>query len=645
MLPIANTRALFAGAFLLTGAPLFTDLPATSLTAPLAKLASAAHAAESVQVTDIRIAGEVISLDIPLATVEGSNLSGPELKALFTASPANQPLTARLAALVATRVSIPELIITTKTGNITQVTRYLDVELRDIAKGIIARSTAARSVISETTIVKDEKSAEETKAVYSGTTGAVTMDTVDIVLSAELLSNEGAATAGDRPTRLLHGPFSISDYRMTQRVDDATTAETGPLNVAFTIETIEGKGISARMPRRPLSELLNLLEAKNDDYEDLSNAEKRTLLTGISDILSSFDFDESTARNINVEVKGEQDGTEFSLNLDSIGFSYVDQELDFSLDKLAASGRAEGSPRPSTASLGKFTISDLSFKPTIAAIDSVAEELARPESDKKDGSADEANAIDSARFAPSGGRVALADLDVKIDPAEDNADPVAFSVKSFETTTGGHVSNGVSSFETELTDLTIQVPDEKDDDLIGQLRALGYKELTLSSVLRGNWDSATKRLTVDTLSLSGVDVGSVVASARLNNVSEQAYSGDLGLTLLALEQAALANLTLVLEDGGLHQRFVQQQVAQGGGSKEEITQQYAALATLSIPALLGDTPVARQLATAASRFISGPGKLTITAKARNPEGVPLPELSSGAPPAVTLQQFDIEASN
>ncbi|MGV6872444.1 hypothetical protein ACUSIJ_07100 [Pseudochelatococcus sp. B33] len=651
---ISNVRTVLAGALLLMGAQIVTgpSAPEREASGPgpahagvLAWLVPAAQAAEPLRLADIRIGNDAVSVEIPQASVEGSNLTQPELQSLFDDSaqttPAGRSVAERLAAFSAALVTIPELTVTVMGGGTTQITRYFDVELRDIASGVIGRATAGRASSSVTAERKDENGDTNEEERFSGTIGRIAVEAVDTVFTARLLTGDASGSAsGERPTQPLHGPFTISDYRFTQHASD----ENDELTVEVTIDTIAGEGVSARQPRTPLSQLFGMLDATGDDLDDLPPEKLRILLIGFADLLSSFDFGKTTASDVNIRSEGTADGVDFTVRIQSIASHYGDQQLGLVFNDIAASSqpkaKADGKTEPDTVSIGRFAVENLSFGSTITAL----EEAARSDLTGKDGNS---ALLDGARFAPTGGRLMVADVDVDVDISDEEskqADRFAFSIRTFETTTGGNVAGGRSHFETVLTDLHARLPDT-DADGLRELRALGYEELTISSVFRGNWDEATNQLAIDTLSLSGVDIGSIAAGARFGNVGRDAYSGDISLILQALEQSSLHDLTLTLEDGGLFERFVKQQSAAGAGSEDELRQQYAALASIGIPALIGETPAARKIANAVSRFATAPGKLTLTAKARDPQGVPLSTLDLDAAPAKLMEHFDITTSN
>ncbi len=646
---IPNVRPLLAGALMLSAAPLFAgfepggaDMGRAGLLAWLAP--AQAHAAEALRLTDITIGDDDASVEIPAATVEGSNLPLAALQSLFDTNAkgplAGRSVSERLEGFSATRVTIPELTVTLSAEGTTTVTQYFDLELRDIINGVIGRATARRTASTETVSWEDDEGNTTEETTLSGTSGENTVEAVDTAFAARVLGG-GAVSTAERETRRLYGPYKISDYRFTQTVDENAEDEEDPMSVEVAIKSVAGAGALARQPRASLPGLFGALTSAQDGFDDLPGDKKRTLMAGVSDLLSSFDLEEATISGISARTKGRSDGGEFSTDIESIVLSYIDQKLDIAVNGVSVSNRAAGEKaQPDKVALKRLALGNLSFKPTVAALDEVARTGWQDEKDEK-------SPLDGARLAPTGGRLTISgvDFDVSVGDTETKQEErVTFSIKSFETTTGGNVADNLARFDTVLTDLHVKLP-ESDTDGVRELRALGYKDLTLSSVLRGSWDEARSELAIDSLSLSGVDIGSIALGARFGNIGREAYSGDLGVTLEALEKSLLHEVTATLQDDGLFGRFIKQQADAGAGTEAEIKQQYGALATIGIPALLGDTPAARALATAISRFATSPGKLSITAKARDPKGIPVKSLDLEGEPAKLLERFDVTTSN
>ncbi|MFT0892604.1 hypothetical protein [Pseudochelatococcus sp. G4_1912] len=596
-----------------------------------------AQAADNVTVEDIVLEGEIISLEIPRAIVNGTSLTEAELTALFDAK-SKKPLAERLSELTASSIIIPELTSTIVMGERTQVDTYYNVEMRDVIKGVIGKMTSAR-ITSSTTVEEED---EETE-IQSATYGQSSIEALDTVFAARLFTESD--TSENRKTQQLYGPSSNNDIRLA--IAPADEEEAGGFTVS--IASTKSTGVSARLGRNPLSSILELADTAETDFEKLPVEKKRALLIAGADILSSFDIGETTVSNM-VITDGAEDvsKSKYAVRIGSFVMRYIDQELKFAFDDLSFSNKAEKG-KDDVASMKHFSIDGLSFKSTVSAL--VEASKSEFEKDK--------NPFEGTYPAPTGGRLVIEGVDVDADisspPVEETKDGkdattaslspstperLTFSLKAFDTTLGGDVSNDITTFQTTLTDLHFPLTASLAEmDGLKELRNMGYADITLSSAFQGQWDKAKKEFTIDTLSFAGRDIGSIGASARLGNVS---VSNDINVIFSALEKASLHGFTMTLENSGLFEHVVKQQAKEGAGTEDEIKQQYAALATVGIPAIIGDTPVARKLAAAVSRFASSPRKLSITATAKDPAGVPIKALdASNAEPSALLERFDI----
>lgn len=584
---------------------------------------SAAYAASDISLANIGISGNGVEIAIPSAAITGSSLPEAELRALFATGAGSLP--ARLGTLSATRIAIPELTVTQHSGGVRQVTTYFDMELHDVVNGVIGSLRSARSAVTAT--LTDDSG---DKVQFTGTSGETSVEKFDTVLLARLFGGDetdGAARDREQPAQPLHGPFSIKDYRVTGNADDAT--------FSMEIAGIDGEGLSVRPGSTSLSELAGLAEAGSGNFDSLSPDGKRKVLAGLAGLLSGLELGETTASGVTVSQTGAHAKEDnYSLRVDTIRTRFIDRKLGFSFEGITFEGNA------GKASVRTFAVEDLSFRSTASAL----AEAARPDPDNPD------ITLDNARLAPEGGRLRVenVNVDFNIDDADgkqvnDASGRVAFSIASFTSMTDLVPDGDSAQFETVLDGFHALLP-ATDNDGVNQLRELGYDEVTLSATARGHWTAEGGRLAVEALSLSGKEIGSIDVRARLGQVDRRAFSGDTDLALQALGKATLHDITLTLENKGLFERIVKRQAADA--SPDDVKQQFAALATIGIPAVIGDSAAARKIASAVARFANSPGKLALTATAREPAGVGIGTIDFGASePRAILDRFDISTAN
>lgn len=631
----SKTLTTLASAFILLGATVIDKAIDTHLLVPASALA-----ADNVTIEDISFTGETASLEIPRAIVNGTSLTETELAAIFDQK-SKKPIAERLSALSAASIIIPELILTHEVDDATQVITYYNVELHNVSNGVIGKATSARSAITSTIDEEDEET-----EVLSGSIGSISIDSIDTAFTARLLTEADSSEL--RKTQKVHGPFSINDYHIVAFSDEEANDD----GLTLSIKNIKGAGLSARMGHSPFLNIIGLANVSDSEFEGLPAEQKRAVLRGLSDIFSSFDVGETIASGIMITDANEDTSkSKYAMRIGSIGTLYDDQKLRLVFDDISFINKSE-TGKDNTASIKHFGLEELSFKPTIAALNEASK------ADLKNNK----SPLDGVALAPTGGKLAIEGINVDYDIGNSTAEDIAenatqtntdtivpnaperltFSLKAFNTMLGTDLTNGIAHFHTTLTDLQVPLVHLRDMSGMQELRDMGYTDLTFSSVFKGEWNEAKQQVTIDTLSFSGQGIGSINASARFGNVTKEALSNNIDAVFAALDQASLHEVSLTIENGGLFERIVKQQSKSGAGTEDEIKQQYAALATVGIPALIGDTATARKLATAVSRFANSQRKLSITATAKDPKGVPVNSLDLGnAEPGSLLERFDI----
>ena len=72
--------------------------------------------------------------------------------------------------------------------------------------------------------------------------------------------------------------------------------------------------------------------------------------------------------------------------------------------------------------------------------------------------------------------------------------------------------------------------------------------------------------------------------------------------------------------------------------------EYGIAAAMGIPAMLGNSPSAKAIAQAVARFVAKPGRLSISARARQPAGFGVADFMSGPDPASVLNALEVTAT-
>ena len=119
-----------------------TTLPAGALLTNSPLGIPAAHAQQTVTVENLTIETGIGTIKIPKLEAEDSSVAAAEIQDLLTA-PSAADAASKIAAISATRWTVPEIIFEQKLGAVNQTITYRDVVLEDIVNGRIARMNMA----------------------------------------------------------------------------------------------------------------------------------------------------------------------------------------------------------------------------------------------------------------------------------------------------------------------------------------------------------------------------------------------------------------------------------------------------------------------------------------------------------------------
>jgi hypothetical protein len=210
------------------------------------------------------------------------------------------------------------------------------------------------------------------------------------------------------------------------------------------------------------------------------------------------------------------------------------------------------------------------------------------------------------------------------------------SVEGQATYTGDYPVRGSGM----LKDLTIEPPKAS---AFGQsLVAFGYDKIDIGLTIDGTYDPGAGTYAIDDYTISGANAGTFDFKAQLGGIDKSAFTGDRKMRLAALANGNVSSAAVSFADKGLFAKAVAFVAKTQKKTQTEVKQQWSAIATQLLPALLGGDPSSLKLATAVNKFIAAPGTLTVSVKAKgNP--ISFSEIMEMAPAAL-MQHIDLDAS-
>jgi hypothetical protein len=288
------------------------------------------------------------------------------------------------------------------------------------------------------------------------------------------------------------------------------------------------------------------------------------------------------------------------------------------------------------ASLATLSFSGFSFRDTIQGLKSLGE---KPPKDM--------DAADIRKLVPTIGTMRLSGLDFDLprDPPDaPGPKNVHFGVKELQVTADNAVNGIPSNLRMSLDNLTFAVPSSTTQDGLKDLAAMGYRDVDLSFVTAASWNEPANELVLREVSIRGSDMGSAVLRGVLANVGKDVFNPDTAIATVALVGASARNLDLTVENKGLFERLMAQEGKKQKKSPEDLRREYGMAAAIAIPAMLGNSGAAKSLGQTVARFVAKPGRLTVSARSRDPAGLGIADFAAVADPAALLDKVEITAS-
>lgn len=552
-----------------------------------------------------------ITLKAPKLELRGTALSRDEARAILDpAGPA--PWRTRLEKLTAREIVIPVLRVEQAAAGRVQVAVYHDVVARDVAAGRIGTLEAGGATLT----------VEGPGPDAAGAYGRLSAREVDLAGLARLFTEPGSPDAA--PIRI-YGGITAEDIALT-----------GPDGAALRIARIDARDLVGRPTTIPWAESVRALaEAAGQGAGQgtgKSEGPERSRLSGLAaDLFDGIGIG-------GLEISG--------ITFAAPGGGPKPSPVQASLARVAygtedGAGRMKAEGLSVEAPAGRFalkglTLSGLSLKPVLEGLRRAA-----------------AGPLDQAelrRYAPGLGRIALDSLDVDL-PAQASAqDPLAtsgplrFAVRNADLAMSEPRDGVPTASRLAFDGFTCAVPAGTTAPVLADLAGLGYTALDLSGTVDARWDEAAREVTFRDVTFTGKDMGTARITGTIGGIGKEVFDPEPMVSSLALLGASAKSLGLTLENGGLFQRFVDQQAKAQSLKPEELQREYGTAAMLGIPAVLGGSPSAKALGQAVSRFVVKPGRLSVSAAAKDPGGLGLMDFSTAPSPGKIFDRLTVNAT-
>ncbi|GJE27365.1 hypothetical protein [Methylobacterium organophilum] len=614
-----------------------------ALSAAPARAQEAATAVQDVEIGPLGFVFGDTTVSAEKVTVSGTRLSKDDLLAILR-SDSKEPWTARLRRLDAGSLTIPALRTERSVGGRRQSVIYKDVWAKGVHGGRIAELTASGA-----TLAIEGGGEGETKVPGgTGSYGKIRAEEVDLTALSRLYAEAGD---GKGPWLKAYAGFSVDDVAFT---DDRGTV----VRVAHTA----GRDLAGRQIPATWGAALGALTAP-----DLAEADaaRRGKVAGMSaDLAEAVSVGSVEATGFSVhETKGE---APIDIAAERLAYAAEGAEAGTSLSGLTfASGATRGS-------LAKLSLSGFSLAPTIAALRRIASDSAQApkpgaggeaKEAQKGAEAAEASEADLRRLTPMLGTLTLTGLALEV-PAEEApaasaaadpltrgrelaqkkpAEPLRIGLRG-GTLSFGPPKDGVpAESRIALTGLTLPASAVSGVPGLGSLGFYGYRDLDLDLGADTAWDEPSKELKLSGVTLSGKDMGRLRIDATLGGIGPEVFDPDAAVSGFAMLSATAKALDLTLENGGLFDRFITAQAKHLSLKPDELRKEYVTASVIGVPVILGNSAAAKAIGAAMGKFVTKPGTLSISAKAKNGAGLGVVDFSTAPTPAAVLDKLEVNA--
>jgi hypothetical protein len=543
---------------------------------------------------------------IPKIEISGASLSQAELTALFASSSSESPAS-RLSRLSAREAKIPELRIEQSWAGFRGVVVYRDIVARDIVNGRIGSLTSPGATLEATA---------ENVGNFRATSGQVSIDGLDVGHTVAVFGQGSESARAEM--KALYGAFAMDAFAMT-----------GPEGFDMRVARITGSGVKARPVAQAWNTYMTTV-SRQPDLEKLTPAERASLFNAMAELYEGMDIGSMEATGLefrNPNAKEQAVG-----RIARIAFTGETPSKPGDM-------RAEGLEVVSNTGKARITtvaFSGFSYKDTMQGLRNLGEKPL-----------DKIDAADMRRLVPTLGTIRVSGLDFDV-PNEGaklpSADNIRFGIKDLEITADKPLNGIPTNARIALDRLTFPVPPNAKDDVLKELVAMGYKTLDVSFATAASWNEPGSEIVVREVSLRGSDMGTAVLRGVIGNVGKDVFNVDPAVAMVAVVGATARSVELSVENNGLFDRLLAQQAKKQGKSADDLRREYGMAAAVAVPAMLDKSPSAKSLGQAIARFIAKPGRLTISARAKDAAGLGLSDLIGAPNPAAILDKLEITAT-
>jgi hypothetical protein len=240
--------------------------------------------------------------------------------------------------------------------------------------------------------------------------------------------------------------------------------------------------------------------------------------------------------------------------------------------------------------------------------------------------------------------ITLEKIDVDVLSKNDKTDTqpasttrVKFGVDHVAFASEGHAGEIPAKSSLGIDNISFDVPP---DDPAG-FNAMGYKHVMLSGALATTYAADGEDLKIGNLSVNGVDMGSVAASAHLVNVSRGLLSSDKTIQSSSMVAVLMRAFEIKVVNGGLFEKALASKADKDGVSVAQERETGIDFFANKMPAIANNNEKAKMIGAAIAKFIADPKTLHVAIASKTGLGIAAMGLLGS--PDLILDTLDVEA--
>lgn len=376
--------------------------------------------------------------------------------------------------------------------------------------------------------------------------------------------------------------------------------------------------------------MIAVAQAMEEEGDDASPETVGKFLKMYADILTAFETSE-------VRFNG----------MDCDGFDDEDRAMTFSIAGLTMGGMSPGIyPAISMDGFainveddGSFILDNLTIKQmdlsgTIATLQSAPDVV------------DEAWFEQNARaLIPAMDGLSLSGLDMDIPDPDTAGARIQAKVGAFDLTLASYLNGIPTAVDVSAANIQAEIPAESGDETFDQLRALGITNVDAGFRVAAAWDEASETIAVEEVSVSGVDLASVLLAGTVTNATKDIFAVDPHAAMMASMDLAVRNLDLTVTDAGLSDIILAVVAAEQGADPATLRPVFAGLAQGTVIGMMAGAADAAKLGDAINSFVAGNAKtLMIGIEAKTEPGLGMMDfMAAEDDPTTLLTKVNISA--